>query len=123
VRFHKIIQDSQDYGSDDEHMVSRVFLSLEAADERFDNLTVDVKQSVGEAFESGPLEVSRPKGYHGRFNYAAFRVLVESYFRSQVGSAGRGIRIAGASNVRMRNNTFHSEQVAEFEYAEGAPGW
>lgn len=25
ITFHKLIQDSQDYGSDDEHMVSRAF--------------------------------------------------------------------------------------------------
>lgn len=29
VRFHRCIQDSQEYGSDDEHMVSRVSLSLQ----------------------------------------------------------------------------------------------
>ena len=32
VTFYKCIQDSQDYGSDDEHMVSRIFFFLEIAD-------------------------------------------------------------------------------------------
>ena len=29
ITFHKCIQDSQEYGSNDEHMVSRIFFSIE----------------------------------------------------------------------------------------------
>ena len=29
VTFHKLIQDSQEFGSDDEHMVSRAFFKIE----------------------------------------------------------------------------------------------
>jgi hypothetical protein len=81
IRFHKCIQDSQDYGSDDEHMVSRVFLDLEADGETYNGLTVDIKQTVGDDFEGGKLEVSPPRGYDGSLNYAAFREAVERYFR------------------------------------------
>lgn len=35
IIFHKCVQDSQDYGSDDEHMVFRVFFNLEIGKERF----------------------------------------------------------------------------------------
>jgi len=35
VIFHQCIQDSQEYGSDDEHMVSRIFFILEIGEERF----------------------------------------------------------------------------------------
>jgi len=35
IIFYKCVQDSQDYGSDDEHMVSRVFFNLEIGEERF----------------------------------------------------------------------------------------
>jgi len=66
VIFNKCIQDSQDYGSNDEHMVSRVFFTLEVGDRRYDGLYVDVKQTVGSSYEDGPIEVSSPKGtsYH-----------------------------------------------------------
>ena len=73
IQFHKCVQDSQDYGSDEEHMVSRVFLTLEAEDQTYPNLTVDIKQAVGEPFEGGVLEVSRPRGYHGSLDYQEFR--------------------------------------------------
>jgi hypothetical protein len=85
IRFHRCIQDSQDYGSDDEHMVSRVFLTVEAEGRAYTDLTVDIKQAVGESFEQGVLEVSRPRGYDGALDYAEFRRAVEAYFRSLVG--------------------------------------
>jgi hypothetical protein len=123
VHFDKCIQDSQDYGSDDEHMVSRVFLTLEAAGKTYPNLTVDIKQTVGAKFESSPLEVSPPKGYKGSYNYAAFRELVEQYYRGFVGSKGRGIRIEGGADIRMRNNTFVQPRTATFEYTDGSAAW
>ena len=121
--FHKCIQDSQDYGSDDTHMVSRVFVTLEAGGKRFPNLIVDIKQTVGAEFETEPLEVGPPKGYDGAYDYAAFRILVENYYRSLVGSQGHGIRIEGKSVGRMRNNTFIQAQEVTFEYTKHSPAW
>jgi len=123
VRFIQCIQDSQDYGSDDEHMVSRVFLTLEAEGKPYPNLTVDIKQTVGAKFEDSPLEVSPPKGYHGGYNYAAFRELVEDYYRSLIGGRGHGIRIEGGANIRMRNNTFVQPRTATFEYSKTSRAW
>ncbi len=123
IRFTMCIQDSQDYGSDDEHMVSRVFLDLEADGKRYANLTVDIKQTVGDNFETGQLEVAIPRGYDGSLNYAPFRDAVEKYFRSLVGSAGRGIRISGGSNIRMRDNTFSFPATDTFEYSASSTSW
>ncbi len=123
VHFSHCIQDSQDFGSDDEHMVSRVFFGIETEGETFENLVVDVKQAVGEAFETAPLEVSLPGGYAGTLNYAPFREAVESYYRSCVGYGGRGIRIEGATNIRMRNNLFEMLGEARVEYTENSPAW
>ncbi len=123
IRFNRCIQDSQDYGSDDEHMVSRVFLTLEAGGKVYPNLTVDIKQTVGDRFESGALEVSPPKGYGGSLNYAAFREAVERYYRSLVGSQGSGIGIAGGTNIRMRNNQFVKAVTATFEYKVASAPW
>jgi len=122
ITFHKCIQDSQDYGSDDEHMVSRVFFTLEIGDKKLD-LHADIKQAVGSSYETGPIEVSPPKGYKGSFNYEAFRDATEKYYRSLVGSSGRGISIQGGTNIRMRNNTFIQEKAVVFEVEESAAGW
>ena len=72
VTFFKCIQDSQDYGSNDEHMVSRVFFVLEIGGKKFD-LYADIKQTVGGDYETGPIEVAQPENYRGPFNYRAFR--------------------------------------------------
>src|SRR5262245_4681253 len=102
VHFRECIQDSQDYGSDDEHMFSRVFFDIEADGQRFTNLTADIKQTLGAAFEGSALEVTRPDSYFGPLHFGAFRSAVEHYYRSLVGAKGSGIRIQGGGNIRMR---------------------
>jgi hypothetical protein len=53
VTFHEVIQDSQVFGSNDEHMVSRVFFSLEVDGKRPGDFYADLKQAVGNEFTSG----------------------------------------------------------------------
>ena len=115
LTFHRCIQDSQDYGSDDEHMVSRVFFTLDVAGRQHPDLHADIKQAVGSSFETGPIEVGSPQGYDGPINYEEFRNSVEQYYRELVGSQGSGIRISGGSNIRMRNNTFIRQKSVEIE--------
>lgn len=124
VIFHKLIQDSQDYGSDDQHMASRAFFTVDIEGNVSEEAYVDIKQSVGSDFETTPLEVSKLVGYNGPFNYQAFRQAAESYYRSLVGGQGSGIHIAGGSNIRMRNNTFNTREMAEFEVSsKESPAW
>jgi hypothetical protein len=122
VTFTRCVQDSQDYGSDDEHMVSRVFFDLDVGGKSHLGLCADLKQVVGSNYETGAIEVGRPEGYRGPFNYLAFRDAAERYFRSLVGSGGSGIRMQGASNIRMRNNTFVMHRVEVFEIDSSSPG-
>jgi len=117
VTFQKCIQDSQDFGSDDEHMISRVFLTLEAGDSKQD-LVVDVKQIVGSRFEDAPLEVSSPKGYKGPLNYTILQKEVEEYYRESFGSRGHAIRIGAGANIRMRNNTVIRQKIVEIEIGD-----
>ncbi len=118
----KCIQDSQEYGSDDEHMVSRVFCTLEADGHRHKS-HVDIKQTVGGDYETAPLEVGRPHGYRGPLDYERLRSEVERYYRSLVGSVGSGIRIQGASNIRMRNNTFVKEYTFTMQAEPTGGAW
>jgi len=121
VIFYKCIQDSQDYGSDDEWMVSRVFFNLEIGEERFEELYADVKQTVGSDYDTALLELSAPHGYEGAFNHQAFRDCAEKYYRSCIGSEATGIRIEkGARFIRMRNNIIGKEMVCEFEISGGS---
>ncbi len=121
IIFYKCVQDSQDYGSDDEHMVSRVFFNLEIGEETFEGLSANIKQAVGGDYDTGPIEVSQPFGYEGEFNHHAFRDCAEKFYRSCVGSEGTGIRIGkGAHNIRMRNIVHIEEMVCEFEISEGS---
>ncbi len=121
IYLQQLVQDSQEYGSNDEYMVSRVFFDLEIDGKKHQGLHCDVKQIVGSSFETSPLEVSKPIGYKGAFNHEAFQKIIERYYRGVVGSQGRGIRIAGGSNIRMHNNTFvyAGEEMIDIQVSGG----
>ena len=123
--FTKIIQDSQDYGSTDEQMVSRVFFDIVVGDVVHRGLYADISQPVGERFEGGPLTVSFPPVLQGRVGFSTFRQHVEDYFRDLVGSRGRGIRIGGGGNIRMRNNSFIFQKIVDIDVqdADGGSSW
>ena len=136
VTFHECIQDSQEYGSNEEHMVSRVFFSIEVSKvgngkmkvERYDDLYADLKQAVGGEFEKTPIEVGLPKNHKGELfsgpmNYEAFHSACEKYYRSLVGSKGFGIHIEGERGIRMYNNRFVKEFSLEFEADETRASW
>lgn len=120
IIFYKCIQDSQDYGSDDEHMVSRVFFNLEISEETFEGLYANIKQTVGAEYETGPIEVGPPQGYDGPFNHQAFRDCAEKYYRSCVDSEATGIEIGEGACIRMYGNIFKKEIVCEFEISGGS---
>jgi hypothetical protein len=113
--FTGIMQASQEYGTDDEHMVSRVYFDIEIEGKPQRGLYVDVKQAVGSSFEGGPIEVSLPKGYKGPISYTTFRDEVERYYRDSFGSSGRAFRFGPGSHVVFRNNLVQMVKVVEFE--------
>jgi len=122
VTFTRIIQDSQEIGSDDDHMVSRVLFDLEYEGRAHQNVYVDVKQPVGGDVETDPLEVGRAVGYRGPGNYEIFRGEVEKYFRGLIGASATGIRVQSGAKVRMRNNMIVSSSTVQFDVTpEG--GW
>lgn len=122
LTFEKLIQDSQDLGSDDDHMVSRAFCTVEVGGQSTET-HLDIKQPVGGSFESDQLEVSLAGDYDGPVNYEAMREAAENYYRSLVGSSGSGINIQGGSNIRMRNNTFIQRQSFDIDVGSGDAGW
>lgn len=130
VVFHECIQDSQEYGSDDENMVSRVFFSIEVNGKQWSDKVyqADLKQMVGGEFAKNPIEVSLPydssgEFYSGPMNCELFRTGAESYFRNLVGSEGFGIYIEGGSHLRMQHNRFVKEGSVKFEAADTRPQW
>jgi hypothetical protein len=107
VTFTKLVQDSQELGSNDKHMASRVFFKLEINGETFDDYA-NLKQVVGSDINADNIEVGPPHEYEGPFNHSEFHKAATEYFLGLIGTAGGGIQIGeGARSVRMRNNTFN----------------
>ena len=116
VIFNKLVQDSQEYGSDNEHMVSRLYFDLEIDGKKHLNLFVDIKQTVGSILSDENIEVSSPTEYKGKFNYDDFRKGVINYYRKCFGPQGVAIRVGeNVKCLRMQNNVFSITMVHEFE--------
>ena len=124
ITFYKCIQDSQEFGSDNEHAVPRVFFTV-TVNEKTLEYFCNVLQDYGSRFsyETDPLQVSNPFSKHDHINYEQFRSSVEAYYRSCVGAYGNGIKIIGASNIRMTNNTFGKVHSISIETSENSPAW
>ena len=123
LNFERAVIDSQDYGSDDEFMVSRVFFSIDKGGKKTTGLHVDVKQTVGSNFESSPLEIGRPIGFSDSLKYDEFREAVEKYFRQLIGTQGRVIKVQGPAKIRIQNSTFMMSAKFEISGEKESPAW
>ena len=113
VTFHKCIQDSLEYGSDDEHVVSRVFFTLAIKDKIYSSLHVDIKHAAGSELESERLEVGNPVGYEGPLNNEVFQNAVKKYYRNLLSSKG-------SSATRKHDNTYAQDISCAIELDKGS---
>jgi len=123
ITFQKCVQDSLKYGSDDKHMVSRVFFIIEVDGKYFGDFSIDIKQLFGSDFKSTPIEFGTLEDYKGPLNYETFYKSVEDYYRELVGSAGRGIGIKVSDTFRMYNNPLVLAKTVEFQTVGSDAGW
>lgn len=121
INFRGCLQNSQVLGSDNEHMVSKLFLSING-----ESYECIVRQPHGSnnSFEEDPIEVETPDKLKGKINYGAFRQVAEHYYRSLIGSSGSGIRIGGGSrNIVMKDNSIMQPWSVEIPDLEKGGGW
>jgi hypothetical protein len=126
ITFESLRQDSQDYATfepSEAHVVSVIRFGMDVGDKHFSGLSVEVRQPYGTDYESEPLEVSPVSGgYRGPWNHVGFAALAEQYYRSLIGSSGRGIHIQGGRHVRMRNNLFVQYRDVELDIPDEPSG-
>lgn len=123
VAVKKCIQDSQEYGSNDEEMISRVFFSIYVDGVLKGEYHADIKQIVGSTYSSDNIEVTRPQNYAGPFNHELFSDKIAGYFSKLVNSSGSMISLGGAKNIRMINNTFIMPYEFQFEAEQTGASW
>ena len=115
ITFHKCIQDSRLFGSNDQDMVSRVFLTIEAGGRRYSNLHVDLHQQPGSTFEQGDLKVGQLQGYDGPMNTWAFSQSLESYYRSLSQYEDRRVKVSYGRNARRVENVVIHESTIDLQ--------
>ena len=129
--FEGCVLDSQNFGSTDDHMVSRAFFVLEREGSSL-RCFVDVTQPHRTTYNAEPVEVGPPKTrdggtLDGSWNHKGFRDLVESYYRGMIATGPTAIsaengRPIPISNVRMRNITMAKRQDFELDVPDFLPG-
>jgi len=123
--FTTIIQDSQEFGSNSQHMVSRLFFDLRVGNDLHTGFSVDIKQKVGDECGHVPLEVSMPHSLAGSISFIDFRKHVEHYYRESFGSTASAFQFGPGAKVRMMHNVVSRRSVAEIEFLDGRrkAGW
>ncbi len=104
IVFREILQDSQDIGGDDEHMVSVILFNLELEDRTLKDLRSSIKQTIGTNYAKAPLEVEYPPAIVGIVPYDVFRLHAEQYYRDSFGATGRAVNTDSGGHVIMQNN-------------------
>ncbi len=149
LTFEGCVQDSREYGSDWEQIVSRVFYWLKReggprGDFRRDlelvsgayfakvkidppdgytgpMLYAELRQRVGEDFQTGRIEVAPPAGHREAFHEADFAKEAVAYFRGLMSDAGAMVRaeegrplrgsLRTTQHVRLRHNVEASRKT------------
>ena len=131
IQFYKVIQDSQELGSDEDYMNSRLFFHIQIIDLAsesapsivYENLFCNIRQPAGTDYETEPIEVEYPNDFDIKIPYFPFREAAEKCYRACVGSSSSGIVIEGEGHVRMRNNIFGVHYVERLSMPEYGGGW
>lgn len=120
VHYKEILQNRHDVHTDDDQMISTITFDYVIEDQRFENVTCDIKQIVGGSYETDPLEVSQPSRALP-INYESFREATESYYRQTL---HRGIQYDKNTVLMMQNNTFISPRTIEMSVSiESGIAW
>jgi len=115
VHFQQVIVRSQEAGSGDEHMVSRVGFVLDVDGQRKGAFYSDLKQTVGASMAPDAIEVGPPMGYSGRFDQNKFADEARKYFLEAVGPRGRVYQFASTSHVNMEDCIAMMSKTVMFE--------
>jgi len=97
VRFERLTA-SQEFGTADEYATATVFLTFYTNGKPHSGLHLTVKQTLGSAYATHPLEVGKIDGLDEPHDYSRFRSAVEDYYRECIGAQGKMVRFEqGAS--------------------------
>ena len=111
VIFHRVVQDSKEFGSTEAHAVSRTFFDLEVDGETFKDLYVNVEEPVGSSHATEEISIGKLVGVTGSVDQQAFEKAVRSYYQGLVTSAGFGKHLAKDKGFRTFGDELGMEQV------------
>lgn len=123
IQFTSVDEHTQAIG-DDDHLLATLTFVLKVGDGEPMILRAKVKSPAGSSYTNAPLEIGRPEGYKGPFNYAAYRKLAERFYRDRIVSMGPTANSKSVGKIQMSGNTFRVSSPEQFfEVDESGAGW
>lgn len=113
VRFHRVVQDSKEFGSTETTAVSKVFFDIEVDGKTFSDLHVDIEEAVSSSHSNEEISVGKLIGVPDSVDQKALQDAVRTYYQSLVTSAGFGKHLAKGKGFRTFGNELGMEQVIE----------
>jgi hypothetical protein len=110
INFTRCEQQSQVFGTDNEHTIAKIFFTLWSGDDvnmkDARSLEAIINQPAGESFsfDTMPLVVVPPPELENEINYSEFRDKAEEYYRFAFKNMGIGIG-SGSRDILFGNNT------------------
>ena len=105
VTFKRCVQNAENTGGDEEHIVSHIYFDLELDQQKHTDVCLEIKQPIqGDA----PIEVSKPHGYTGAGEFSELREAAAAYYKKLVGTQP-------AKEIPAQNNLIVQEETVEFE--------
>jgi len=110
ITFEKCVLDSRDLGSDEKHMVSRVFFSLDIGGEVYSDLSVDIKHQLK---GQDQIEIGKPFGFNGILNDDEYRDCVKRFYNSLVESRAAGLKVQSGQEPKRGYSVFFCHRQFE----------
>jgi len=124
VTFDGCVVNTQERGSDDEHMVSRLHFRLQVEDNPPIELGADITQA-GSSYDKSPLQVGWPTDhagvkYKGPFNYEAWREHAEDYYRVAL---SKTVRLGSGATMKMKNCEVKMSKIVKIQADDSVQAW
>ena len=122
LEFTNLNYDSQELGSTEEQIVSRIFFDLYVRGDIHMGLFSDVRQVAGTNIDHASLEISLPPLLKDVINRQEFQDRVQENYREAVRSNGLGSQVSLDPPIRMHHKVVNYHKQVDIEIlSDGKP--
>jgi hypothetical protein len=117
-------QREQYYHGGNDYLEATVKLNISVNGDSQGNFASVVKLTVGDSFDDGSIEVTRPEGYTGPYDHVVFSRNIEGHYRWVLRQVfGIAPKRKGPSDMTMTKNSYGFKGKFDFQAEGSTAGW